>query len=388
MYFEFYVPTKIISGEDAVFKLPVELEEARVSKPLLLTDKGIVSAGILSTVEKSFSEYKFQKPVIYDEIPPETSIDSVRGALRVFNDNGCDSILAVGGGSVIDTGKALRMMVAEGKDDLLKLVGADNLTEKGPILVAVPTTAGTGSEVTSVAVIYDHLSGSKLAFASNFLIPDIAILDPKLTLSLPKKLTAASGVDALSHAIEAYIGIQSNYISKSLAFKSTKLIFDNLLEAINNGKNIKARFNMLNASTIAGMAFSNSMVGIVHSLAHATGAVLHIHHGLAISIFLISGLRESFDKSRSEFSELLNSVRCDFVGDEETRAREFLRIVEDFLKEIRRISSLPSGLKEVGYKSEHESRIVELALSDGSSIFSKIELTEEVAKRMIEASLF
>ncbi len=387
MYFEFLTPTKVIAGDDAIFKLPFELEQAKVNKPIILTDKGIVGAGILSPVELAFKEYKFKMPTVFDDIPPETSVESVQTAFKIFKSENCDSIVAIGGGSVIDTAKALRMMVAENNSDLMSLAGADNLSGKGPVFIAAPTTSGTGSEVTSVAVIYDSKSSSKIAFASDFLIPDIAILDPVLTISLPKKLTAASGIDALSHAIEAYIGIQSNHISKALSFKAVNMIFNNLIDAIANGKDKKVRLNMLIASTIAGMAFSNSMVGVVHSLAHASGAVLHIPHGVAISLFLEAGLRENFAKCKKEYSELLNTVKCDFLGDKESRANEFLKVVGDFLKELRRLSGIPSGLKEVGYTKETEKRIIELAISDGSSIFNKIELTEEVARRMIEASL-
>ncbi len=387
MFVEFIVPTKIITGVDAIFRLPYELELRDVKKPILLTDQGILSAGIYDLVKQAFDEYKFDLQVVYSDIPLETSVDSVKEAYRLFISENCDAIIALGGGSVIDTGKALRMMVSEGTDDLIALSGADNITKKGVTFVAIPTTAGTGSEVTGVAVIFDKLSNSKIAFASDFLIPDVAVLDPELTVSMPKKLTAASGMDALSHAIEAYIGIQSNEISKALAFRSTKLIFDNLINAIMDGKDRNARFNMLMASTMAGMAFSNSMVGIVHSLAHAAGAVLHIPHGVAISLFLLVGLKENLDRSKGDFSGLLNAVRCDFLGSEDERAEEFLSAVSDLLKEVRCLSGLPSGLLEVGYKPEFEGRIIELALTDGSSIFSKVELTEEVARRMIKASL-
>ena len=387
MFIEFVVPTKIMAGFDAIFRLPYELELRGIKRPILLTDQGIMSAGIYDSVKKVFEEHKFDLKVIYGDIPPETSVDSAKEAYRIFMDENCDAIVSLGGGSVIDTGKALRMMVSEGTDDLIALSGADNITKKGVTFVAIPTTAGTGSEVTGVAVIFDKSTNSKIAFASDFLIPDIAVLDPELTVSMPKKLTAASGIDALSHAVEAYIGIQSNEISKALSFRATKLIFDNLIKAIENGKDKDARFNMMMASTMAGMAFSNSMVGIVHSLAHAAGAVLHIPHGVAISLFLLAGLKENFDRSKNDFSELLNAVRCDFSGSEDKRAGEFLNAVSDLLREVRRLSELPSGLLEVGYKPELEGRIIELALSDGSSIFSKVELTEEVARRMIKASL-
>ena len=387
MVLEFSVPTKIIAGSDSIFRLPHELELRGVKRPILLTDKGVVDAGVYSIVKMAFDEYRFDLPLVFKDIPPETSVKSVKEAYRLFKEGNCDGIIALGGGSVIDTAKALSMMVSEGTDDLIGLSGADNITKKGVTFAAIPTTAGTGSEVSGVAVIFDEVNGCKIAFASEFLIPDIAVLEPELTISLPKRLTAASGIDALSHAIEAYIGIQSNEMSKALSFRAVKLIFDNLLKAIEEGRDKGARYSMLVASTMAGMAFSNSMVGIVHSLAHAAGAVLHIPHGVAVSLFLNAGLKESFDRSKGSLSELLDTVRCDFLGSEGERAGEFLNIVGDFLREVRRLSGLPSGLLEAGYKPELKAKIVELALADGSSIFSRVELTEDVAERMIEASL-
>jgi len=231
-------------------------------------------------------------------------------------------------------------------------------------------------------------SNSKMAFASSLLMPDVAVIDYVTTQTLPKKLTASSGIDALSHAIEAYISIQSNPVSRALAFEAVKIIWENLPAAVKDKENIKARENMLNASLLAGMAFSNSMVGIVHSLAHSAGSVLHIPHGVAVSLFLVAGIKENAAASAKELSELLNAVAYmnEYRGTTKQRAERFVYFLEKFVNRIKKEAGLPSTLKDVGFKNEQEDEIIKLATRDGSSIFSKVALTKKRAKNMINAA--
>ncbi len=387
MYYEFYCPVKILSGDNAIFNLPNELERLNANNPLIVTDKGIIDSGIIDKfIKKVFKEINKPMPFIFSDIPVESSVKAVEKALVFFKEKKCDSIIAIGGGSVIDSSKALNMLIGENKTNLLNLEGVDIINKKGVPFIAVPTTAGTGSEVTSVAVIFDEESNSKLAFSSALLMPDVALIDTDMTTTMPKKLTASSGIDALSHAIEAFISIQSNPISKALAFESVKIIWENLPVAIKDGKNKQARLNMSDASVMAGMAFSNSMVGIIHSLAHATGSILHIPHGLAVSLFLVPGIKENAESSKEELAYLLNAVSYmnEYRGTTKQKASRFVYFLEKFIKDIRELSDLPTTLNEVGFKKEYEKQIIDLALKDGSSIFNKIELDENRAKNMIK----
>ena len=389
MYYEFYCPVKIISGDNAIFNLPNELDRLKAKKPLIVTDDGIKKSGIIDSVIKmAFDESKKPMPLIFSEIPVESSTKAVEKLLNFFKQNGCDSIIAVGGGSVIDSSKALNMLIAENRDSLQELAGVDIIKNRGVPFVVIPTTAGTGSEVTSVAVIFDEDSKSKMAFASSLLMPDAAIIDPAATQTLPKKLTASSGIDALSHAIEAYISIQSNPISRALAFEAVKIIWESLPAAVKDKENKQARENMLNASLIAGMAFSNSMVGIVHSLAHSAGSVLHIPHGVAVSLFLVAGVKENAVASAKELSELLNAVAYmnEYRGTTKQRAERFIYFLEKFVNQIKQEAGLPLTLKDAGFTKEQEDEIIKLAIRDGSSIFSKVALTKERAKNMIDAA--
>ncbi len=389
MYYEFYCPVKIISGDNAIFNLPNELDRLKAKKPLIVTDDGIKKSGIIDSVIKmAFDESKKPMPLIFSEIPVESSTKAVEKLLNFFKQNGCDSIIAVGGGSVIDSSKALNMLIAENRDSLQELAGVDIIKNRGVPFVVIPTTAGTGAEVTSVAVIFDEDSKSKIAFASSLLMPDAAIIDPAATQTLPKKLTASSGIDALSHAIEAYISIQSNPISRALAFEAVKIIWESLPAAVKDKENKQARENMLNASLIAGMAFSNSMVGIVHSLAHSAGSVLHIPHGVAVSLFLVSGVKENAVASAKELSELLNAVAYmnEYRGTTKQRAERFIYFLEKFVNQIKQEAGLPLTLKDAGFTKEQEDEIIKLATRDGSSIFSKVALTKERAKNMIDAA--
>lgn len=389
MYYEFYCPVKIISGDNAIFNLPNELDRLKAKKPLIVTDDGIKKSGIIDSVIKmAFDESKKPMPLIFSEIPVESSTKAVEKLLNFFKQNGCDSIIAVGGGSVIDSSKALNMLIAENRDSLQELAGVDIIKNRGVPFVVIPTTAGTGAEVTSVAVIFDEDSKSKMAFASSLLMPDAAIIDPAATQTLPKKLTASSGIDALSHAIEAYISIQSNPISRALAFEAVKIIWESLPAAVKDKENKQARENMLNASLIAGMAFSNSMVGIVHSLAHSAGSVLHIPHGVAVSLFLVAGVKENAVASAKELSELLNAVAYmnEYRGTTKQRAERFIYFLEKFVNQIKQEAGLPLTLKDAGFTKEQEDEIIKLATRDGSSIFSKVALTKERAKNMIGAA--
>jgi len=389
MYYEYYCPVKIVSGDNAIFNLPNELDRLNAQKPLIVTDEGIKKSGIMDSIIKMvFDESKKPMPLIFSDIPLESSTKAVEELLKFFKQNSCDSIVAVGGGSVIDSSKVLNMLIAENKDSLRELVGVDIIKNRGVPFIVIPTTAGTGSEVTSVAVIFDEDSNSKMAFASSLLMPDVAVIDYVTTQTLPKKLTASSGIDALSHAIEAYISIQSNPVSRALAFEAVKIIWENLPAAVKDKENIKARENMLNASLLAGMAFSNSMVGIVHSLAHSAGSVLHIPHGVAVSLFLVAGIKENAAASAKELSELLNAVAYmnEYRGTTKQRAERFVYFLEKFVNRIKKEAGLPSTLKDVGFKNEQEDEIIKLATRDGSSIFSKVALTKKRAKNMINAA--
>ncbi len=393
MYYEFYASVKILSGDNAIFNIPNELERVGCKSPLIVTDKGIVDAGLIEKIEIAFRDAKRDVYAIFSDIPQETSVSSILRALEIADKKGVDGILAVGGGSVMDSAKLISVMLSCGGCSIRDLVGVETMPERVVPLVVVPTTCGTGSEVTSVAVIFDQESGRKMAFAGSSLLPDVAVLDGEMIASLPVKLTASSAMDALTHAIEAHLSIQSNPISEALSEKAIAMIWENLPDAINRRKSKRdineVRMNLLNAATMAGMAFSNSMVGIVHSLAHAVGSVLHIPHGEAVMLFLVPGLELVTQKTPEKMAKLLFSVPGirEFSGNDMDRANRFLFLLDRFVKDVRSAANIPCSLKDYGFDESVREKVVRLAMLDGSSIFSPLSLTQDVANRMIDRVL-
>ena len=242
-------------------------------------------------LSKSIKECTGEDPVVFSNVPPDSDVDCVDEGATLARQNGCDLIVAIGGGSVMDTAKVINICVSLG-GDLLEHQGLNNITGKLLPLIAIPTTAGTGSEVSFVAMVKDHKENKKLMFGSPSLAPDVAVLDPELIISLPAKLTAATGIDAVTHDIECFVAAGTNSVmTDALCLESLLLLNNNLETATINGADMEARSATLVASTMAGMAFTNSGVGIVHALAHSIGAKFGTHHGMTNGVLLPHGMR-------------------------------------------------------------------------------------------------
>lgn len=261
------------------------LFKEKASSVLVVTDKGIVSNGLIKPVEDALKAagvtYK-----VYDDTKPNPTVFNVEDALKVYLDNKCNAIIAVGGGSPMDCAKAVGARVVYPKRTVNQLGGKLKVWRKLPTLIAIPTTAGTGSETTLAAMITDSVNQDKYAIMSFPLIPHFAVLDAELSYSLPPHLTAATGVDALTHAVEAYIGRSTTKETRKLALEAVRLIFDNVKTAYTDGKNHKARENMLLAAYKAGIAFSKSYVGYIHAVAHSLGGKYSTPHGLANAVIM------------------------------------------------------------------------------------------------------
>ena len=386
-YYEFYNPVKIIAGENSVDNLPYELDLLGVKRPLIITDKGVEGAGLIEIVKKVFDASDMEIGAIFDETPPDSSIEVVNRVSEIYKENNCDSFVAIGGGSSIDTAKGANIVVTENSNDLMKFMGAELLKKPLKPLIVIPTTAGTGSEVTLVAVISHKSEDVKMAFTSYNLLPKVAILDPRMTLTLPPKITAATGMDALVHAIEAYICLGKNPMSDSYSFTAIKLISENIVKAVEKGKDKKVRLAMANAATIAGVSFSNSMVGMVHSLGHATGGVAHVPHGVAMNIFLPFGLRYNMPKVKEYIGELLlplagAEVYANTPADD--RADKVVDFIEELQKKLEKLSGLPRTLKDAGVKKEQFQEIAEHAINDGSLTYNPVEMELKDALKILE----
>lgn len=260
-------------------------KQENINSVLIVTDKGIVTNGLAAPVEEALKGSVVQY-VIYDKTQPNPTINNVEDALALYHQNNCDALIAIGGGSSMDCAKAIGARVAYPKKQLGQMKGIMRVLRKLPTLIAIPTTAGTGSETTLAAIITDSEKHHKYALMSFPLIPRYAVLDARLTYSLPPHLTSTTGMDALTHAVEAYIGRSTTKETRQLALESTKLIFDNIETAYKDGSNHTARENMLYAAYKAGLAFSKSYVGYIHAIAHSLGGQYGTPHGLANAVIM------------------------------------------------------------------------------------------------------
>lgn len=274
-----------------VKELPEIIMRHKCTHVLIITDGGIMKLGLTRRLEKALKEAGIPY-TIYDKTVANPTTVNVREALELYHKEGCDAIIGFGGGSSMDCAKAVGACTVKPNQSLAQMKGILKVHKKLPLLMAVPTTAGTGSETTLAAVITDADTRYKYAINDFPLIPRYAVLDPKVTLSLPPFITATTGMDALTHAVEAYIGNSTTIDTRRDALKAVKLIFENIDIAYEHGDNIQARRNMLHASFYAGCAFTKSYVGYVHAVAHSLGGQYNVPHGLANAILLPLVLRE------------------------------------------------------------------------------------------------
>lgn len=388
--FEFHCPTKIIAGAHALDKLPDELADRGVAHPLVMTDAGLVKLGVAAKLTDVLDAASVAYDV-FDQVPPDSSMDVVNEVAHLYGERGCDGFVAIGGGSVIDTTKGAAASLACEGVDFATLQGSEILKADLPPLIAVPTTAGTGSEVTLVAVVADTHKHAKLSFTSYKLVPHAAILDPALTSSLPPKLTATTGMDALTHAIEAYTSIQKNPVSDAFAIKAIELIAQNLPRACAQGDDAEARTNLALASLMAGAAFSNAMVGIVHALGHSLGGLCHIPHGQAMMMLLPHCVRFNLYHGihTGVYGELLNFLAPNKVVMGAAPAERDLAFCDALFacnEHYHRAYGVPLTLSELGVSRDDLPAVAKQARYDGAALYNEAEITVEDALEILEAT--
>lgn len=389
-YFEFYCPVKIIAGQQALENIPFELTLLGVRRVLLITDAGVRQNGLLTPILQAFVGMDIEIGCIIDDVPSDSSLQVVKQVSQAYRTHECQAILAVGGGSVIDTAKTANILVSLGGDDLMAYAGAHNLPKPLNPLFVVPTTAGTGSEVTMVAVISDDATQQKIAFASYHLLPNVAILDPRMTKTLPPRLTAMTAMDALTHAIEAYTGLAHNPLSDAYAISAIELVATNLPKALDTPDDSDARLGLAVAATMAGMAFSNSMVGLVHALGHGLGAIAHLPHGVCMNIFLPVVLSYNLDHDGERLGRLLlplagESVYLQTAPDQ--RADALIRHIRTLQQSLHARTGLPYTLEQTGQVQISQfDAIAKKALNDGSIIYNQKEATlDDLTKLLHQA---
>ncbi len=370
-YFEFVNSAKLLAGDYALENITEEMSLLGSSRPFLLSDKGLEKVGSVKTLLDIFSKSGLKVSGVFTDIPLDSSILKVNEIASLYRKANADGIIALGGGSVIDTAKGLRMLISQGGKDILKYAGAEVLPRGMNVpFTVIPTTSGTGSEATGVAVIKDEEKEVKLEFISSYLLPDVAVLDTRMLESMPPRITAITGLDALTHAIEAYSSMQRNPVSQAYAIAAMRLIIEYLPIAIKEPHNKKARLAMANAAYIAGASFSNSMVGIVHAIGHSVGAVSGVPHGEAMSILLVPSMKYNVNEAREEYSDILLYIAGDVYAStpNENRAEKAIEVLSAFVDQIRTMAPVRKTLSEAGVKKEDFQKIANRAINDGALI--------------------
>ena len=372
MYAIYFPSPKVISGEDSTTKVSDILKEHGKNKVLVVTDNNLLKLGLLDKMLNSLKENNIEY-AMYNDVVPNPTIDNIEAGLKLYKENNCQAIIAFGGGSPMDTAKVIGARAVKPRTPVSKMKGLFKILKKIPLLIAVPTTAGTGSETTVAAIVSNPVTHEKYPVNDTVLVPKYAVLDPNLIVGLPGKITSTTGMDALTHAVEAYIGNSNTKKTKAHAIKSVKLIFANLEETYNNPTNKEARTNMLLASYYAGVAFTRAYVGYVHAIAHALGGFYGVPHGLANAMLLpvvLEKFGSSVYKKLAQLADLVSLTDPSLSNEEKAIA---------FISEIKAMNErmgIPSKLKDT-IKEEDIPLIVKRADQEANPLYPVPKLLDK-----------
>ncbi len=373
---------ELLEGEGSIEKLPVFVKNKGIDSVLIVTDKVIMELGLVDSLLKGLEKEEIAY-AIYDKTVPNPTIDNIEEGLELYKQQGCTAIIAFGGGSPMDCAKGIGARVARPNKPVAKMKGLFKILKATPPLFAIPTTAGTGSEGTLAAVISDSKTHEKYPINDFSLIPKYAVLDPMLTVKLPAHITSTTGMDALTHAVEAFIGKSNTRFTKAKALTATALINENIKKAYDNGADMEARKNMQLASYYAGLAFTRAYVGNVHAIAHTMGGLYKTAHGLANSVLLPIVLEYYGQKAYKPLAALADHIGLAGENYEE-RAQAFIAWVYG----LNEYMNIPDKLADL--KREDYDIIAQRALSEANPlypvpmIFSKEDVFNILDKVIIE----
>lgn len=344
---QLYMQPKMIKGEHALLDLVDVLKEKHLTHYMIVTTPGFIKRGTLQSFFDALNQNDIQYSIFHD-LKPDPEIYDVEKLKEMFIKEGCQALIAIGGGSVIDCSKAALACIQMKNLDVTTVLHTGRVSKPLPLLIAVPTTAGTGSEVTAGAVITDPIKKRKYALSHLFLIPKFAVLDSSLLVSLPSKMTAYTGMDALTHAIEAYINCFNNRKTNEYALCAIKSIFQYLVPSFEDGLNKHYRLELLEASYNAGVAISNNYVGYVHAIAHGIGGMYHLQHGMINAIILPIVLEEYGSAVVSKLAKIADVVGITGTTDQD-KSKQFIQK----LKDLNQIFSIPTSIPEIQEEDIH-----------------------------------
>lgn len=360
-------------------ELGFEMEKLGGTKVVLYTDKGLVQAGVAQMVIDAIEASSLELAGVYDHIVQDARLGLINEGAAFYRKCGADCMVVVGGGSVMDTAKAINIMIGGGHEDFSPLAERVGLFDGARLLpphIAFPTTAGTGAEVTYAMVVLNEIDKVKVAVGHPYCTPDIAMLDPELTVKLPPKITAFTAMDAMTHAIEGVTTVSANPISDGLGLHAIRIITKYLPEVMKNPGNVDARGYLLIASTMAGMSFINAFTGGVHATAHALGALYGIPHGLANSIMLPHVMTFNLEEKPERFVLIADAMGVNVDGmTPEQAARAAVQAVKDLQKSV----GLTQTLKDCGVPEDREALqpLIDLAMGDSQLPYNPRDLEED-----------
>jgi len=360
----FFIPNVTLMGIGAYKEIGGKVKALGGKKPFICTDKGITGAGITDQIAKLIKKDVGVDCVVFDDTIPNPTDTNVAAGLKVFQDNKCDLIISLGGGSSHDCGKAIGVVSTNG-GKIHDYEGIDKSTKPMPPFIAVNTTAGTGSEMTRFCIITDTSRKVKMAIVDWRVTPNIAINDPLLMAGMPPALTAATGMDALTHAVEAYVSIIATPVTDACAIKAMQLISDNLRAAVANGGDMYARDQMAYAEYLAGMAFNNASLGHVHAMAHQLGGFYDLPHGVCNAILLPHVERFNMIAKMDRFVDIAVAMGEPVEG---LSVRAAAEKALDAIKQLSQDVGIPSGLKELGVKEQDLKIMAENAQKDACGL--------------------
>ena len=359
--FSYYGPTNLVLGPGSIREIPGMISEQNLRKPLIVTDAGLVKAGLVARITDILDGADVAYS-LYDGVEANPPIRNVNECVELYTSNSCDHLIAVGGGSSMDVAKATGVLVKNGGEIADYFIGTGTVREKIPYLLCIPTTYGTASEVTPFAVITDD-DKYKAAVGGPLIIPNAGVLDPDMAVALPLPIAAATGMDALTHAIESYVSLMSNPVSEGMALHAIRLISRNLRQAAYSDHNHEATLQMLCGSTMAGFAFAQSRLGNVHAMSHPVGGHYNVPHGVANAVLLTRIMAYNRIACPEKFGDIAEAMGEDTEG---LTPMESADLAVETVQTLSDDVGIPKTLSDAGAKSEGISVMAEDAMKSGN----------------------
>ncbi len=354
---------ELLEGENSLDRMPELIKSKGIGQVLVVTDEGLKKVGLLDKLVKGLDSTGLNY-VVYDKTVPNPTIDNIEEGVKLYHENNCQGIIALGGGSPMDCAKGIGARIARPNKTIPQMRGELKVLKKIPTFFAIPTTSGTGSETTLAAVVSNSKTHEKYAINDPVLIPHYAVHDPVLTVGLPPFITATTGMDALTHAVEAYIGRSNTKETLEWSRKAVSLTFEYLYQAYSNGEDLKAREKMQKASYYAGCAFTRAYVGYVHAIAHTLSGFYNVPHGLANAVLLPYVLEAYGDPAYKSLGELGDLIGVTKKGDSvEEKAKKFIQAIKDLNKAM----VIPEKIE--GIQEKDIPLMVERALKEANPLY-------------------